>query len=364
MRDVAEMRGRIRRHMIDQTTGEAAIFVVGEVPWHGLGKVLQAAVTAEEAIRLAGLDWTVEKWPLRALGGDGASLHVPGWFATVRTDTKAPLGVVSRQYRVLQNTEAFAFMDEAIQAGAAMWETAGSLQDGKRVWMLARIPTTVEVVPGDEVKPYALLCNGHDGGLAVHILPTTTRVVCNNTLNLALNQAGGKELVVRHSQSLKGKIELAKRHLGIIGQRVEQFQDEAQALARVLVATEARMRSYAERFFPTKRKPDFTDGAALLNTIVNGKQGSQEVVRDLLAGHFAETERIAKRNAGVLEQIQDNFERDPARGTAWGAYNAVSQYVDHQAKYKTPENRLSSVWFGSGDDLKQEAYSAALAMAR
>jgi phage/plasmid-like protein (TIGR03299 family) len=350
--------------MIDETTGEAAIFVVGEVPWHGLGKVLQAAVTAKEAIKLARLDWTVEKRPLRTWGGDGASLDVPGCYATVRSDTNAVLGVVSSQYRVLQNTEAFAFMDKAIQAGAAMWETAGSLREGRRVWMLARIPTTVEVRHNDEVKPYALLSNGHDGGMAVHILPTTVRVVCNNTLNLALGKAYGGELVVRHVHSLKGKIELAKRHLGIIGQRVEKFADEAQLLSRVLVASEQRLRSYAEQFYPARTKPDFSDGKALLNTIVNRKQQSQEVVRDLLAAHYAETERVAKRNAAILDQIVDNFERDPARGTAWGAYNAVSQYVDHQANYKTPENRLNSVWFGSGDDLKQEAYSAALALAR
>jgi phage/plasmid-like protein (TIGR03299 family) len=350
-------------HLIDQTTGQAAVFVVGEPAWHGLGKVLEAAVTAREAIKLACLDWTVEKRPLRTWGDDGASLEVPGWYATVRTDTNAVLGVVSSQYRVLQNRDAFAFMDEAIQTGAAMWETAGALKDGKRVWMLARFPQPVEIRKGDEVKPYALLSNGHDGGMAVHILPTTVRVVCNNTLNLALSPTDG-QMVVRHVQSLRGKIELAKRHLSVIGQRVEKFQDEAQLLSRVLVASELRLRNYAEQFYPAHTKPNFSDGKALLSAIVNGKSDRQEVVRDLLAAHYAESERIAKRNAGILDQIVDKFERDPARGTAWGAYNAVSHYVDHQATYKTPENRLSSVWFGSGDDLKQHAYSAALALAR
>jgi phage/plasmid-like protein (TIGR03299 family) len=366
MRDVAEMRGRVRRHLIDQSTGRAAIFVAGAPPWHGLGTVIAQAVTSQQAIQLAGLDWTVQKRPLRALDPDdpdSAGVPVPGWFATVRTDTQAPLGVVSRQYRVLQNTEAFTFMDQAIQDGAARWETAGSLQGGKRVWMLARFPTTVQVAHGDEVKPYALLCNGHDGGLAVHILPTTVRVLCNNTLNLALNQANGQALVIRHSQSLKGKIALARRHLGIIGQRVEQFQEEAQALARVSLQ-ETELRGYVERFFPTKPKPDFSDGAALLSTIVGGQQDRSEVVRDLLAGHYAETERIAQRNRGILEQIVDNFERDAGRGTAWGAYNAVSQYADHQARYRSPDSRLNAAWFGAGNDLKQEAYQAALNLTR
>src|SRR5262249_54852845 len=93
------------------------------------------------------------------------------------------------------------------------------------------------------------------------------------------------------------------------------------------------------------------------------QQDRAEVVRDLLAGHFAESERIARRNAAILQHILDNFEGDPARGTAWGAYNAVSQYADHQAKYKTPDSRLNSAWFGAGDALNQEAYAASLAMA-
>src|SRR5262249_17114618 len=327
----------------------------------GLGVVIESAVSSAEAIKLAGLDWTVEKWALRAVR-QSFDVPVDGWFATVRSDTRAVLGMVSAQYKVLQNVEAFAFMDQAIKEGEAMWETAGSLNGGRRVWMLARIPQSVEVMKGDEVKPYALLCNGHDGGLAVHILPTTTRVVCNNTLNLALDQSGGKELWIRHSHSLKGKVELAKRHLGIIGMRVGQFEKQAQALARVsMKGTEVS--SYVEKFFPTKMKPNFSDGAALLESITNGQHARSDVVRDLLAGHYGETERIAKRNQGILEQIIDNFENDPARGTAWGAYNAVSEYADHQARYKSADSRLNSAWFGAGNELKQEVYSAALALA-
>jgi phage/plasmid-like protein (TIGR03299 family) len=188
-------------HMIDQTTGRAAVFVVGEPPWHGLGTVIDAAVSSQEAIELAGLDWKVEKWALKAIKWPIAEeANVTGWYATVRTDTNAVLGVVSRQYRVLQNTEAFAFMDEAIQEGAAMWETAGSLQGGKRVWKLARMPQTVEVVKGDEIKPYALLCMGHVGGLAVHILPTTVRVLSSTrTLHACRQQPGSWDITFEAS---------------------------------------------------------------------------------------------------------------------------------------------------------------------
>jgi hypothetical protein len=167
---------------------------------------------------------------------------------------------------------------------------------------------------------------------------------------------------VAKARAQRGQIEPAKRHLGIIGKRVGEFEKQAQALARVsMKGTEVT--AYVEKFYPTKMKPNFTDGAALLESITNGQQARSDVVRDLLAGHYAETERIAKRNQGILEQILTNYENDPARGTAWGAYNAVSEYADHQARYKTADSRLNSAWFGAGNDLKQEAYTAALALA-
>src|SRR5262249_14170850 len=192
-------------------------------------------------------------------------------------------GIVSKQYRVWQNREAFAFMDEAIQQGAAMWETAGALDGGRRVWMLARIPKTVEVTSKDVVKAYALLCMGHDGGLAIHVLPTTTRVVCQNTLNLALSPDGPRAMVVRHTEAMKGKNPLARQQLGIIGERVDQFEHQAQALQAVSMK-ETQLKDYVEQFFPTKIRPDFTDGAALLNSMVASKQAGGEMMRDLLAG--------------------------------------------------------------------------------
>ena len=270
--------------------------------------------------------------------------------------------MVSAQYKVLQNRDAFGFMDEAIQEGAAMWETAGALHEGRRVWMLARIPEQVKVNAKDVVDCYALLAMGHDGGMAVHILPTTTRVVCQNTLNLALSADGHKALVVRHVQTLKSKMKLARHHLGVVVERAHEFEHQAQALDRVSLK-ETQVKDYFEQFFPTREKPDFTDGAALLDSIVKAKQQGSEVVSNLLAGHFAETERIAKNNAKILEQVLANHEADPARGTAWGAYNAVSQYADHQKKYQSADSRLNSVWFGAGNELKQQAFTAALAMA-
>jgi phage/plasmid-like protein (TIGR03299 family) len=347
---------------IDESRGVAAIFVVGEPAWHGKGKVLTHCLTAAQAIVEAEQDFEVEKWPLSACKPSGAyAIGADGWFATVRTDVEKVLGIVSGQYKVFQNREAFSFMDEVVQEGAAVWETAGCLDGGRRVWMLAKIPKEVKVAANDVVNTYALLAMGHDGGMAVHVLPTTTRVVCQNTLNIALG-AAAKQLVIRHTQSMKGKIALARHHLGIVHQKVDEFEHQAHAL-RAVSLKETDVTRYVEEFFPTRVKPDFTDGAALLEQITRGQQDRGDVVRDLLAAHYAETERIARRNEGILLQILDNHDRDPAAGTAWGAYNAVSQYADHQKKYQSADSRLASVWFGAGNDLKQAAYSAALAMA-
>jgi phage/plasmid-like protein (TIGR03299 family) len=349
--------------MIDESRGVAAIFVVGAPAWHGKGKVLTHCLTAAQAIVEAEQDFEVEKWPLSACKPSGAyKVDADGWFATVRTDVEQVLGIVSGQYKVFQNREAFSFMDEVVQEGAAMWETAGCLDGGKRVWMLAKIPKEVKVTGKDVVNTYALLAMGHDGGMAVHVLPTTTRVVCQNTLNIALGAADKNKLVVRHTQSMKGKITLARHHLGVVHEKVDEFAHQAQALHAVSMK-ETQVKAYVEQFFPTRVKPDFTDGKALLQTIVASKQQGDDVVRDLLAAQYAETERIAKRNEGILLQILDNHDKDPAAGTAWGAYNAVGEYADHQKKYQSADSRLSSVWFGAGNDLKQEAYSAALAMA-
>lgn len=372
-RDTAEMRGTVRQHNIDQTTGRAAVFVAGEPPWHGLGTVIEQAVSSAEAIKLAGLDWAVEQWRLQAWNPnpewEGEPIDVDERVANVRNDTGAVLGVVGTSYRPLQNAEAFAFMDELRGNGEVKWETAGSLNGGKRVWMLARLPQTVEPVPGDEVKPYALICNGHDGQLAVHLFPTTVRVVCNNTLNLALNQAESKKLTIRHSQSLKGRVEEARRCLGIVSNRVEAFGEQAQALARRQVS-DAEVHTLYESLFPTRVRPEAgADGASLVDSVLSSTLERTGLVEQLLDGYYAETERIAKRNGKILEQLLDNYHNERntlpgMAGTAWGAFNAVSEYTDHQTKHKTADTRLNSAWFGAGDALKQEAFQGALALVR
>ena len=319
-------------HEIDQTTGKAAVFVAGEPAWHRLGTVIEQATTSAEAIGLAGLDWRVEQWPVRAFDPDHNSTEasVSAFVANVRTDTKAVLGVVGKRYRVFQNREAFDFMDALVGDKLAMYETAGSLHGGKRVWMLARIPKEYRAGSDDLIKPYVLLTNTHDGSQALRMIPTTVRVVCQNTLNLALGLAGAEGLTISHRPRLETRVQEARAKLGIIAARFDRFDEELHAmLAKDLSGSEA---SGYFRGLAGMDKPGGTD---------RQKESREKVFGQMLANFDNERNTLA----GM-------------KHTAWAAYNAVSEWADHQRSYRgsNPDDklnrRLDSIWFGTSHQIK------------
>ena len=194
-------------HELDITTGQPAVFVTGEPAWHKLGTVVANAVTSAQAIELARLNWEVEQWELKAFDRElGKEALVPGKYANVRKDTGKVLGVVSENYRIFQNVVCFRFVDALVTDRLAMFETAGALKDGRVVWMLARIPTEYMAGSQDAIQPYILLTNSHDGSKALRIFPTTIRVVCQNTLTLALQNGLGEGLSIRHRPSLSERV--------------------------------------------------------------------------------------------------------------------------------------------------------------
>ncbi len=162
-------------HEIDVSTGKAAVFTVGTPAWHRLGVNVAEAQTSADAIRLAALDWRVEQWPVVARH-DGTEREVTGRVANVRADSGAVLGVVGTSYRVFQNRAAFDFFDAIVQERLAVFETAGALKGGRHIWMLARLPKTPRAAGEDEIRPYVLLANSHDGTRALRMIPTTVRV--------------------------------------------------------------------------------------------------------------------------------------------------------------------------------------------
>ena len=316
--------------MIDISTGRPAMFAVGEPPWHGLGVIVNEAPTSREAIQLAGLDWTVEQWPLKAYYGDW-EINVPDKVANIRTDTEICLGVVSAGYTVFQNREAFDFMDQIVSEGGAKYETAGSLRDGRRIWLLARIPGDMQIMKDDVIHPYVLLTNSHDGTTALRMIPTTIRVVCQNTLNLALKKSDdGEGLVIYHYGNLALRVRYATEKFGYVVKRMGRFKTEATYMAHRELSVDE-----AENYFSEVSK---TSTGKPLNRLVN---------------YFLEN---FDKPENTLPGIKH---------TAWAAFNSVSQYADHQApvkgsNYSIAHNRLNSSWFGSANALKQKAYNLAL----
>jgi len=214
------------------------MFSVREEPWHGLGVVLERPpATIAEAIELSGLAWRVEREPIAVDRGDAATVddwweprceEISGYWANVRQDTRQVLGIVGDRYRIVQNVEAFQFVDQLI--GSAMhFETAGSLHDGRKVWVLARLPQHIEI-GGDPVRCYVLLMNSHDGSTAVVAASTPVRVVCQNTLNWGLERAH-QRYSIRHTDKIREHVHQARQVLEISVDYYEQFKHTGDQLA-------------------------------------------------------------------------------------------------------------------------------------
>ncbi|CAN5206512.1 DUF932 domain-containing protein [soil metagenome] len=322
-------------HGIEIRDGQASMMYVGDVPWHGLGVRLDRPATAFEALRAARLDWVVDKKPLYASVRDD-SRGVPRWFMIVRPDLVGSgsfpvLGIVGKGYRPLQNREAFEFLDPIVGEGAAAYHTAGALGNGERVWILAKLPVPMRVVGDDIAEKYLLLSNSHDGTSSVQIKFTPVRVVCQNTLTLALSD--GRTLRVRHTRNLMRNLAAARYALGIIDAGFRGLEESFVAMTRVPMNPE-RLGDYLARVFPAPGSP--ADGKA-----------ARRVARDRAWSEYFFDQGKGADLPGV-------------RGTLWAAYNGVTELVDHRQLDQPADRRLSSVWFGEGYRAKARAYRVAV----
>lgn len=200
------------------------MFFTRVTPWHGLGTRVEEAPGSKEALVLAGLDWKVVQKPIFTEDG----LPVNGFKANIRDRDSQVLGVVTNRYKVVQNEDAFAFTDKLLGEGVT-YETAGSLQDGRRTWILAKLPQRY-IISGDEITPYLVFMNSHDGTGAIKAAMTPVRVVCQNTLNLALSTAK-RSWSTNHTGDIKGKLEDARNtllyadlYMGELGKAIDRLQ--------------------------------------------------------------------------------------------------------------------------------------------
>ncbi len=311
------------------------MFSLKEVPWHKLGVVLENPPTTEEAIRAAGLDWEVHLVPLTGTF-EGEALKDVGAWATVRGSDKRVLGTVGPTYRPLQNRDAFKFFQPVLDAGEAHLETAGSLREGRRVWVLARVKQDpVEVVPGDPVVSYILLSNGHDGSMAIRAGFTSIRVVCANTLAAAHGDSASKLLRVRHTENAAKTLDEIRQIMDVGRREFVASTDKMRSLARKGVST-ADLKEYVRRVFVPK--VTLTDDA------------EQEAKCDRLMGKIIP----------LFEHGRGN-DLPGVKGTAWAAYNAVSEYLGWERGRDA--NRIDSLWFGDSANVNKRAFDLALQLA-
>ncbi len=283
-----------------------SMFSVREVPWHGLGAVLERPPqTIVEAIELSGLGWRVEREPIAVDRGDVAMAdsiwdprceEIPGWWANVRQDTRQVLGIVGERYRIVQNTEAFRFVDQLL--GSSMhFETAGSLHSGRRVWVLARLPEHIEV-GGDPVRPYVLLMNSHDGSTAVVVATTPVRVVCQNTLTWALERTV-QRYSIRHTEKVRAHVHQARLVLELSVDYYRQFKALGDRLASER-CTEEQLGHVLERLYPS---------------------GTDDV-SDRMRRSREQTRRR------IVELFLHGDTRGNAPGSKWAAVNAIVEHSD------------------------------------
>ena len=223
------------------------MFYTREKPWHGLGTRVEEAPDSREALRLAGLDWRVVQKSSKT--GDG--FQIPGFKANMRDTDNRVLGVVTDRYKVVQNEDAFAFTDKLLGEGVT-YETAGSLQDGRRTWLLAKLPQRY-IISGDEITPYLVFMNTHDGTGAIKAAMTPVRVVCQNTLNLALSTAR-RSWSTNHIGDIAGKLEDARYTLLYADQYMSELGKEIDRMNHIKLS-ERQVLEYIDALFPLYDEP-------------------------------------------------------------------------------------------------------------
>lgn len=220
------------------------MFYVRTAPWHGLGTKVMEAPASKEALEIAGLNWKVLQEPIYT----GTDERVEGYKANIRDSDRKVLGVVTDRYKVIQNEEAFAFTDELLGEGVR-YETAGSLQGGRKVWLLAHMPHEY-IITGERISPYLLFSNTHDGSGAVRVALTPIRVVCQNTLNLALSTAKRSWSMI-HTGDVRQKIDEAKDTLFRAEKYMDELGKEVEAL-QTKKLTDKKVRDYIEILLPVE----------------------------------------------------------------------------------------------------------------
>lgn len=324
--------------LTQRASGRYEMAYTGQTPWHGLGQTVVKGASIEEWATAAGMDWKVCRSRVRYGDGDHARI-IEDKHVLFRSDTKDALGIVSASFKIVQPRDVLEFFRDLTTGAGFDIETAGTLFGGRRFWALASIGDACNVVPGDKVGGYLLLCTGADGTLATVGKFTTVRVVCNNTLSMSLQESGQARITHRTQfdpVAMKDKLGIAHQEFSQFAENMKRLSDKSVSMAR------------AERLAFDLLKPadfDKQPQAKQVETIeaVSDSAGFKKV--------------LALFDGGGI-----GAKMDGVAGTAWGFVNAVTQYADHEVRAQSQDNRLSSAWFGPGDAMKSRAVELCMAL--
>jgi phage/plasmid-like protein (TIGR03299 family) len=299
----------------------------GETPWHGLGKRVHHDLTPAQMLKEADLDWTVEKVPTFITRGKKKIMTEER--ALVRSSDDKILTMVSDDWKPVQNHEAFEFFRDFVMAGDMEMHTAGSIKDGKNVWALARVKESFEILGGDRVDSYLLFSNPHEYGKSIDIRFTPIRVVCNNTLTLALGNSSDLSVRLTHRREFNG--DMVKKTLGIASTKMDSYKETAEFLSSRQFNEES-LTQYLNMIFP------FT----------STKKNDKKV--------------LSRPAEQVMEVLDTQPGAEYGKGSWWQAFNAVTYSTDHLLGHNQ-DTRLASAWYGQNRQRKVVALEKAVEMA-
>ncbi len=330
----------------NENTGQHSFFSVNEKPWHGLGKIVSDYPSSREAIQYAGLDYSVEKRALFTFDNENQNanpdydiiipeIKVPNYFATVRTDTETVLGVVGKDYELIQNRDAFTFFDSIVGGEGIQYETAGALGKGERIFITAKLPGYIKVGSEDLIEKYLFLTTSHDGFGSISAAFTPTRIVCNNTLNAALRNCSNR-ISIRHTTGAKERLESAHKIMGISNKLTEEM----------------------EQIFNQWSKVRVTD-PELKKLVRLAMVPNREVLQDIQKGKENELSTCFKNicdNVFTYAMTAPSQQLQTTKGTLFGVYNAVTGYMQNVRRYKSGEAKLKSIMEGNAMTKNQKAF--------
>lgn len=315
----------------NEQTGQHSFFSVKEKAWHGLGKMIDHYPTSAEALQFAGLDYGVIKEPVFTTisNCEGKAVDAPQYikthFATIRKDTGDVLGVVGKDYQIVQNLDAFSFFDSIVGGDGIQYETAGALGKGERIFITAKLPSYIKVGKDDLIEQYLFLTTSHDGYGSITAAFTPVRIVCNNTLNAALGNHSNA-IKIRHTANAKDRLEQAHKVMGISNQLSGQLENIFNNWSKVKVTDPELQRLIQLAMVPNK-----------------------EVLENIHAGNTDELSTAFHNICNAVFEYamtSPTQQQETTRGNLFGAYNAVTGYFQNVRSYKNEEAKLKSILYG------------------